>query len=223
MSAVRKMLKPLSAALCVCVALGSAHPQTTELKASQQAGNRMDQQDQVQLSTTILNQQYCFDGDSRRLQLALRLTFRNVGTIPILLDKASSTIDKTLISRNVKAANARKYVDESSYYYNLRKVGVREALPAKSFFITLNPNEAYSIDTDLGLLLYDGTKDSRDDLYPGSYFLQINVWTWYYPLPPKTYREEWREQGLLWSKTTTSQPMPFTVVKQVKVADCLPR
>ena len=64
--------------------------------------------------------------------------------------------------------------------------------------------------------LYDGTKDSKDFLHPGNYFLQLKVTTWYYLVPPEMYREKWRDKGYLWSQNMTSLPMAFTVNKNAK-------
>jgi hypothetical protein len=173
----------------------------------------------LQLSTSITKEQYCFDGYSPRLQLTLRLGFTNVGSTRVLLDKSSSVIERSLVSRNSNDAAAKKYLAETTYSYNLGRI-LREGLPDESFFVTLEPNESYSLDKDLGQLLYDGTKDSRDDLHPGNYVLQIRVGTWSYALPSEPYRKLWREKGFLWTKMTTSLPMPFTVVKQRQFAKC---
>ncbi len=174
---------------------------------------------ELQLTTSITNEQYCFDGYSPRLQLTLRLNFTNVGSTRVHLDKSSSVIERSLVSRNSTNAKAKKYLAETTYNYNLGRI-LREGLPDESFFVTLEPNESYSLDTDLGQLLYDGTRDTRDDLHPGNYVLQIRVGTWLYALSPEPYRKKWREKGFLWTKMTTSLPMPFRVEKQLNFPKC---
>lgn len=115
------------------------------------------------------------------------------------------------------SAAAKKYVDDTAFsYFDLRKAGVREEVPREDAFVTLRPGESYSLDKDgFGVRLYNGTKDSEDELQPGNYFLQLRVATWYYLVRPEDYRKRWRDKGYVWSADITSQPMPFTVLKKV--------
>jgi hypothetical protein len=120
-----------------------------------------------------------------------------------------------MVSRNLKAAAANKYEYNASFsFYDLRKAGIRmETPPEEEAFVTLKPGESYSLQTDFGVQLYNGTKDSEDFVHPGNHLLQLRVATWYYLVSPDTYREQWRSKGYLWSQNITSLPMPFTVKK----------
>ena len=83
----------------------------------------------------------------------------------------------------------------------------------KETFIALKPGESYSLKEEVILRLYDGTKDTEDSLHPGTHFLQLRVATWYYFADPNTYREQWRNEGYLWSQNMTSLPMSLKVEK----------
>jgi len=171
---------------------------------------------QLQLSTSVVEQRYSVEAGSKLLRLILNLNYSNVGNRPILLDKKSSLVYRKLLSRNLKAASARKYdYDESSSFIDVRSMqaaGMRfETTPEKEAFITLRPGESYNLRKELILRLYDGTKETEDFLHPGSRFLQLRVATWYYLADPDKYREKWRDDGYLWSQNVTSVPMPLTV------------
>lgn len=151
----------------------------------------------------------------------LRLTYANTGEQTILLDRRSSAIFRSMVSRSLKAAAAKRYTETTRFsYFDLRKVGFREGeFPREDAFVTLKPGELYSLEKEgFGVRLYDGTKDSEDELRPGHYFLQLRVATRYYLIQPEEYRERWRDKGYLWSKNVISEPMPFTVEKKPAVS-----
>jgi hypothetical protein len=174
---------------------------------------------QLRLTTNIVEQRYC---SRTRLSLTLRLTFTNIGHEPVILDKKSSVIGKHMVSRNLKDAATKKYEYEVSTFYTRRGTGLRLDPPAQSLFVILKPGESYDLETNLGLSLYDGTKDSKNDLRAGEHVLQVKVWTWYYPFPAESFREKWREKGFLWSKDITSLPMPLRVDKNKVISNCSP-
>jgi hypothetical protein len=121
-----------------------------------------------------------------------------------------------MISRSLEKAASKKYVeDTTSAYFDLSKAGFRvEDTPREDAFILLKAGESYSLERDgYGIPLYDGTKDGEDYLRPGEYFLQFDVTTWYYLVPPEMYREQWRDKGYLWSEKVTSAPMSFIIKK----------
>jgi hypothetical protein len=171
----------------------------------------------LQLTTGIVGQRYTVESHDSFLRWTLRFTYTNTGERPILLDKKSTLISRSMVSRSLKAAAAKKYIRNASYsFFDLSKVGFRvDELPQEDAFATLKPGESYSVEYDgFGQRLYDGTEDSEDDLHPGAYFLQLRVAAWYYLVPPEPYREQWREKGYLWSQDIISEPMRFVVEKK---------
>jgi len=171
----------------------------------------------LQLTTTVVKQRSCFPG---HLSLELRFTFRNLGEEPVIIDKRSF-ITRSVVSRSLNAAIAKKYEQE-----------IRADLFADSFpvnptdmtdFVILRPSETYDLQSDqtrVSLYVHEGTQESKDDLRPGSYFLQIDVATWTYLGDAAQFRQKWKANGLLWSEGLTSQPMPFAVEQNRLIEKC---
>ncbi len=200
-----------------CLALGLA---VADAQKSPDVVTNPDQsaEAELQLSTSVSEQRYSEEAGSRLLHLTLNLTYSNAGNRSILLDKKSSLVYRKLVSKNLKAATESKYeYDESSSFIDVRSMqtaGIRvEGAPKKEDFITLKPGESYNLKKDLILRLYDGTRDTEGYLHPGIHFLQLKIATWYYFVDAATYREEWRDEGYLWSSNITSVPMPLRVEK----------
>ncbi len=205
--------------LCFFISFAPAYPQN-KTSAQRQLGittASQSQQPQLQLTASIANQRYTVEYGVRMLRWTLKLTYTNAGSEPILLDKKSSLIYRSMASRSLKAAASKKYeYDLTSHFItveNMRKAGFRDGDPQEDAFITLRPGESYSLKTDYGARPYDRAK-APDGLRPGSYFLELRVATWYYYFDPAPYSEKWRSKGHLWSQNVTSQPMPFTIEKQ---------
>jgi len=190
---------------------------------SETLSTRMGSQDDgqfLQLTTSIAKEDYCSSLGSRFLQWTLNLTYTNNGNRAILLDKKSSWIYRSMVSRNLKAAAAGRFeYDPSSFYSDLSKLGFLNT-PDEDSFIVLKPGESFNLKTDCRVQLYDGTKDSNDFLHPGDHVLQVRVATWYYYADPKVYRDKWSDKGYLWSGNVTSVPMPFTIEKQRSLTPC---
>jgi len=179
-----------------------------------------DETQLLQLTTSIAKERYCSDIGSRFLRWKLILKYTNTSTRNILIDKKSSWIYRSMVSRNPKAAAARRYeYDPSASYADLSKLGFRNTPEADSF-VVLKPGESFRLETDFRVHLYDGTKDSRDFLHPGNHILEVRVATWYYYAEPRIYRERWIDKGYLWFQNVTSLPMPFTVERNPVVTPC---
>ena len=212
-------MKRLTLILCLTFGVAVADVQKS-LEASNRSMTNPEQsaEAQLQLSTSLIEQRYSVETGSRLLRLTLNLTYSNIGNRPIILDKRSSLVYRKLVSRNLAAASDKKYdYVESSSFIDVRSMlaaGMRlEDTPKKDAFIILKPRESYSLKKELILRLYDGTTDTDDYLHPGTRFLQLRVATWYYFADPDTYREQWRDEGYLWSQNITSVPMPLKVEK----------
>src|SRR5205085_10487268 len=76
----------------------------------------------LQLSTSIVEQKYYC---RNYVGLKLRLTFKNIGSLPIILDKRSFIV-RVMVSSDLEAANAQQYeVERRADYFD-----------AGSYFIT---------------------------------------------------------------------------------------
>lgn len=171
----------------------------------------------LQLTTTLVKERSCFPG---HLSLQLRFTFTNVGAEPVILHK-QSFITRSLVSRSLNAATTKRYEQE-----------IRADLFADSFpvnptdmsnFVVVRPGDTYDLQTDqtrVSLYVQDNSRASKDDLVPGSYFLQVEVATWPCLGNAEQYRRRWKANGLLWSEVLTSRPMPFDVQHNRPIVKC---
>ena len=166
------------------------------------------------LETTINNERYEVEHNTTMLRWNLTLTYKNSGAEPILLYKKSSLIYRSMISRSLKAASRRQYLEDTSSHFisvdAMRAAGFVDHSPEVADFVTLKPGESYSVQAKYGVR---PRRNSIDDsgLAPGKYFIEMRVATWYYWADPKEYREKWRGNGYLWSQNIKSQPMQFSV------------
>lgn len=182
---------------------------------------------ELQLDAMILAEQYCSEVGTKFLSWRLKLTYTNVGTRPLLLEKKSTWVYRTLVSRDLKAATARKYLSAPiPAYADLDSFGFRSR-PDLDCFVVLKPTESFVAEADSRVSVYDGTRDTEDDLHAGQYILQVRVATLYQYTEPKEYREKWIDRRYLWSDNVTSEPMPFRVEKhptlwRVRSDDLLP-
>ena len=215
-------MKILHLILCICLNLTFAQAQTPSdgYQRNRQSLNQ-DGKAQLQLTTKIIKQHY--EGSFAFLRWTLELTYTNMGNQTILLDKNSSLIYRSTVSRNLKAAASKKYEAETRSSFisvsSMKAAGFRfGSVPEVDAFVTLRQGESYSLETIYGARVYDGTKDNEDYLRPGNHFLQVRVATWYYFNEPGVYRERWGNRGYLWSQDVTSLPMQFTVEKKQVVS-----
>ena len=214
-------------ALCICLlggALVFAHQPLK--KTNDRSTDVANPQAGLQLETGIVDAKYCRYGLSKYLALTLRLSFANIGTMPIILDKNSSAIGREMVTRTLEHAAAGKYEYDANIHAvdarSLQDAGVRlDSDPKPGFFVTLEPGQSFSTQTAVNLSLYDGNKDTEDDLHPGRHFLQIFVYTWYFIAPPDKYPDQWwKSKGYLWSQGIKSNPMALVIEKQPNVIAC---
>lgn len=177
-----------------------------------------DKQVRLQLTTSIAEARYSTESGSSRLALTLKLDYQNVGSRPILLDKKSSRIYRKIVTKNLKAVAACQYLYDASSHpigvEDFKAAGFRFSDPEKSEFVTLEPGKSLRLEREIDLRLYDGTKDTKDDLHPGRYVLQVRVAAWFYFADPVEWEQKWGNEAYLWSENVTSEPMPFTVEKR---------
>ena len=167
----------------------------------------------LQLTSSIAEARYLFEHGSRSLNLSLNLNYLNTGTRPILLDKKSSRIYRRLVSKNLQAVSACKYLHDISALF-IGSDSMQVSDPEQSEFVTLKPRESVTFKTEIAFALYDGTRDTQDELRPGNYVLLVRVAAWFYYADPVEWEQKWGNQAYLWSENVTSEPMPFTVEKR---------
>ena len=166
----------------------------------------------LQLTTSIGEVRDSVENSSRLLKMNLNLNYLNTGTRPILLDKKSSLIYRTLVSKNLKAFSECKYLHDISAHF-IGAESLQSRSPDRSEFVMLKPGESVTFQREIRLGRYDGTKSSKSDLHPGNYVLQVRVAAWFYLADPADWEQKWGNQAYVWSENVTSEPMTFTVEK----------
>lgn len=148
----------------------------------------------------------------------VRLTFKNVGGVPVILDKRSFLVG-SMVSRDLEAAAAKQYQATIRYfddgaYFNVDPSNM-------STFVVLKPGEVYEKVDGVGSFFIDDQAPApKGRLSPGTYFLQIKVSTWSYFADSEPFRERWKDKGILWLELMTSEPMPFTAEKNPSLPPC---
>ena len=192
--------------------------QATGNKKTGNSAHRTKAETRLQLTTSVTDQVFCAP---ENLVLGLRLTFRNIGKEPVILNKRI-LFGGLMVSRDLKAAAARKY--ETSLRYDLfggdeSESGLNPPTDLSNFVI-LSPGEQYELADRVSVWTNDVTPQTGNNLRDGTHFLQIEVGTWPYIIDPKPYHKKWKGKGFLWSQGLTSQPMPFTVMKDRQIIKC---
>ena len=174
---------------------------------------------QLQLSTTMLKQEYC---DRDHIRLKLRLRFTNVGSETLVVYRHSLAISRQMISRNYNDALEHRYLKEIEPFVDpILPPPADAATPDDGLFVTLKPGETHEVDNDVHVLAFDSSRKSADLLRPGHYFLQITVPTWWFSRESADrLRDRWRDRGFLWTQDLTSVPSPINVEKSPKVINC---
>lgn len=170
-------------------------------------------------TTEITEQKYC---SASKLFLRLRSTFKNVGTMPVILDRESKIDYKWKIKR-ISGKMKRNYEATIAPYFELGDEVRWGQVPKEELFVVLKPNETYSYITAGGLHvdLDDGQKISRNGIRAGQYTVQFRIMTWYYSYPLiDEYRQKWQDKGFLWSNDIVSEPMPFEVREKFLTVKC---
>lgn len=166
------------------------------------------------LETSIRDEKYEVNHGTTMVRWVLLLTYKNVGTEPILLYKKSSLIHRSMISRTLKAALRGRYEQETFSHFiamkTMREAGFLERLPEESDFLTLRPGETHSVETVYGVKP-DDDWSPKNGLASTQRFIQVMVTTWYFYDDPREYRDKWRDKGYLWTQSVKSQPMLFTI------------
>src|SRR6202008_4023603 len=165
----RVIITILSVGLIV-VSLGSGSPSMSAPRGAQ-----------LVLTTTIIREVSCTRGD---LTLHLKLTFRNVGSETIILDRRSSVIARHMVSSSVEAAARKEYEDVGRYEDSGPDRSGENAMDADpKNFVSLAPGESFETESDWSrayITVADGSHKAPGGLGYGPHFLQVDVGTWLY-------------------------------------------
>lgn len=176
----------------------------------------------LELTGVVRNSEYC---SASNLRLTLQLSFHNPGLRPVLLRKDGFRVGRYKVSRDEQQLRAGKYELNVAPMMNsvgILKYRLEDKATDQSAFITLEPTATHKVLIQLNIPFIEESKQrSQDSLAPGDYVLQVLVWTW---LDSQSFatqsREKWKDRGYLWTKSITSEPMPFTVTKERIISAC---
>src|SRR5260370_1592107 len=136
-------MKSLCLILFICLSGGAMvfSRQPLNEAGEQAGGHEADARPELQLETNLVDSKYCRYVQSTYLALTLRLSFTNIGTAPVILDKNSAAIGREMVSRTLADAAAKKYeYDARNYIVDLREAGGHlDSNPPSNFFIPLKP------------------------------------------------------------------------------------
>ena len=209
----------LSALLCTPAAFAQRVPGEN---GRTESGAQTTARGQLQLTTSIIKHWSCGPGN---LSLALKLSFRNAGTEPVILSKRI-LMGGLMVSRDLDDAAAKKYELSLRYTDYSAEPGFGFKSPTDlSAFSILRPGEVYESEEHVSVPTHLGEQPAADprrglQLSDGTHYLQITVGTWPYVAPAAPLRRKWRDKGLLWSQGLVSSPMPFTVDRNQPAIPC---
>jgi len=168
----------------------------------------------LQLTTIILEHRSC---SADEFGMKLRLSIQNVSQQPVILHK------QTEISRIMVSADASR-ADRKQYEHDLRSddPGAQIGLspPVLADFTIVEPGAALEFERTVSIYLFNAARPTEQFLKPGSHLLQVEVGGWPYIAKPEFYRQQWKDQGYLFSAGLTSEPKPFTVEKDNPIVKC---
>lgn len=176
----------------------------------------------LRLVTSIINQRYCA---SNKLVLTLKLQYTNVGDRPLILFKITKTIDRAMVSRSVKDAEAKRYAqDWNISNMVLMDYSVVDTPSPGNLFAVLNPGESLDDEDIVHVFIRDGAFMNRNFLLPGDYILEIRASTWRTsPEFAEKLRARWKQYGELWTRNVKSLPMPFKIDEERMIVNCKPQ
>jgi hypothetical protein len=174
----------------------------------------------LRLTTSIIKQSFCPSYD---LTLTLKLHYTNVADTPLILFKYDKIMYRSLVSRNLKDAAAKRYkADSQLFAYSVMDYSIVDTPTPGSLFTILKQGESFETKQEVVITVNDGvTKFARKALKPGDYVLEIRTSNWGDSLEhAERLSNSWKQYGDFWFKDIKSQPMPFRIDKEPRVVNC---
>lgn len=163
-----------------------------------------DSNARLQAELELVDKFFC---ESKSLQLYMRLTYKNVGKVNIILSKSaySSAQDTiNLIDSNGKIVGFSKSIPHYFFDLSEKKLLARETkTEVERYFVVLAPGESYEI-TNLG-------KSISSDWGPGEFTLEQTFTSFQFASSLAKGSEKLKEMGVVWDKIITTNPMKFSI------------
>lgn len=182
----------------------------------------------LQLTATVIGQEYCRDTAMRRSQmdLKLKLSVKNISNETVLVCRFCNSIQRVVLSKSLKKAKAGDYAyDQHSTVGHLPfpKIDDTQLLsPESGLFVILRPGESfdYEYPQPVNITLTDaGDRSLR--VSPGQYLLQVKIETWDWDTERRKMLEQRLAQsGSLFYRNVASEPLAITIEKPTSPAVC---
>ena len=197
----------------------------------------------LEATTSILEQINCItdsgmaaDGQkivSVRVDLTLKVQYKNTGTMPIIIHRNSGTVGGEKIAFTVEDAQRKAYVYDT--INNIMSVAVDDngnvitpskdkSLSPSKEFVVINPDDFYASKSQTRLLFDLPENYKKYDNRTG--YLQLALWTsdgvWSQVNEEDEVRTRWQPFGYLWTKGLRSQPMLVQFPSVTTLGKCKP-
>jgi hypothetical protein len=194
--------------------------------------------------TSVLEQHDCIDdsgmaADGRqvvsvRVDLVLKVQYKNTGLIPLIIHTSSGTVGGERIALTIEDAQKEQYSYKTSKLIMFQSVAGNgkvftppkddSPLPSKQF-VVIKPDDFYENQSRVRLFIrlpeeYRKYEDQTCQL-------QLALWTmggsWGQTNNSEEVRTRWQPYGYLWTKGVTSQPMAIRFPSRSAMGKCNPK
>lgn len=175
----------------------------------------------LKLRTSIVTERHCYNG-GETLRIHLRLLYQNSTDQKLILYKGSSLVSQYLVSRTVRAATKKHYVEvvRNEITFPSESEPVDSASPGEPFAL-IEPGKSFTTEAEVDIPVRDKSDPESGFLDPGRYVLQIVISTWLQsPDLALRLKRRWRRFGRLWYRPVVSLPMSFIVRRERLAVKC---
>lgn len=171
------------------------------------------------------------DSDSIGFRASILLTFKNVGTKPVIIYRHNLWLGAISLSRTIDDAHANRFLLDKSAWPSIWGRNSRSNLykaldqpsPPTDFTLVISPGQSWEYQTVATINIDqkdvpDGRSYTWDEIRNSSpVWLQVTLEMWPVNAEPKvdpdnpefgmTLRRRWKRSGELWLNSLTSEPM----------------
>lgn len=182
----------------------------------------------LQLTATVIGQEYCSDTAMRRsqMELKLKLTVKNISGATLLVCRYCNSIRRVVLSKSLKKAESGDYAyNQYSTVGHLPFPEMNDSQllsPEAGLFVTLKPGESfdYEYPQSVGITLTDAG-DRSVDVSPGQYLLQVKIETWDWDLErAKMLHQRLAQSGSLFYRDIASKPLAVSILRLKALDPC---
>ena len=182
----------------------------------------------LQLTATVIGQEYCRNTALQRSQMALnlKLSVKNVSNATLLVCRYCNSIHRVVLSQSLKKADSGEYAyDQKSTVRHLPFPESNDSellAPAGGVFVTLKPGESfdYPYPQSVDVTLTDAADQSLR-VVPGQYYLQVKIETWDWDREKRKLLEQrWAQTGSLFYWDVASEPLAISIEKPKSTTAC---